>query len=394
MQIQYCITDLDYISTRPEPYCLCLIRIEGKFFSRPDKGVIESTRAALTSGKPDTTFTTNTRSPSTSLYLSRYHYYPEQRHGFRRLVNHPASRSRRHPAPLIYSVTESQGLDNCITSQHSPLAMQSTQQLEYLQKARASQRDLAEEMELVAAAESQNDAAEDTLCEAETPAVECAPTPTHGFTPINRSSPTIPFSSNLPPSPPSSPHNLHEPRHPSEPSSPDLINNLTLDEIFTSENPSLITSHLLFELSKRYTFSTICTRFNAGKKQRQRQQKQHPDQGFLTQSTLSRRLAAYKKEIIAKSGCCAWHFNWELNVARRQNGHVKGVGVPRGEGMCGRCVACLKRRGEDENEDDNMHGHGYKNHSEDLPPQEYWPGPGRANSPFAIVKGKRALNHQ
>lgn len=264
--------------------------------------------------------------------------------------------------------------------------MQSTQQLESLQKARASQRDLAEEMELVAAAESQNDAAADTLCEAETPAVECAPTPTHGFTPINRSSPTIPFSPSEPP-PPSSPHNLHEPRHPSEPSNPDLINNLTLDEIFTSKNPSLITSHLLFELSKRYTFSTICTRFNAGKKQRQQQQKQYPDQGFLTQSMLSRRLAAYKKEIIAKTGCCAWHFDWELNIARRRNGHVKGVGVPRGEGMCVRCVAC---RGEDENEDDDMHEHGYKNHSEDLPPQEYWRGPGRANSPFAIVKGKRA----
>lgn len=272
--------------------------------------------------------------------------------------------------------------------------MQSTQQLESLQKARASQRDLAEEMELVAAAESQNDAVEDTLCEAETPAVECAPTPTHGFTPINRSSPTIPFSSSEPP-PPSSPHNLHEPRHPSELSSPDLINNLTLDEIFTSKNPSLITSHLLLELSRRYTFSTICTRFNAGKKQRQRQQKQHPEQGFLTQSMLSRRLAAHKKEIIAKSGCCAWHFDWELNIARRQNGHVKGVGVPRGEGMCGRCVVCLKRRGEDENEDDDMHGHGYKNHtSEDLPPQEYWRGPGRATSPSAIVKGKRASNHQ
>lgn len=281
--------------------------------------------------------------------------------------------------------------------------MQSTQQLGSLQKARASQRDLAEEMELVAAAESQNEAAEDTLCEAETPAVKCAPTPTHGFTPINCSSPTVPFSTNE--APPSSPHNLHEPR-PSEPSSPsfattspDLINNLTLDEIFTSKSPSLITSHLLFELSKRYTFSTICTRFNAGKKQRQRQQKQHPDRGLLTQSMLSRRLAAYKKGIIAKSGCCEWHFDWELNVARRRNGHVKGVGVPRGEGMCGRCVACLKRRGDDEddeNEDDenDMHEHGYKNHSEDLPPQEYWRGPGRANSPFAVIKGKRALNHQ
>lgn len=369
MQIQYWITDLDYISTRPEPYCLCHIGIEGKLFSRPDKGVIESTRAALTSEKPDTTFTTNTRSPSTSLYLSRYHYHPSQRYGFRSLVNHPASRSRRHSAPLIYSVTESQGLDNCITSQHSPLAMQSTQPLESLQKARAPQRDLAEEMELVAAAEFQNDAAEDTLCEADTPAVESATTSTHGFTPINRSSPTIPFSSNPPPPPPSSPHNLHEPRHPSEPSSPELINNLTLDEIFTSENPSLITSHLLFELSKRYTFSIICTRFNAGKKQRQRQQKQHPDQGFLTQSMLSRRLAAHKKEIIAKSGCCEWHFDWELNVARRRNGHVKGVGVPRGEGMCGRCVACLKRRGDDnKNEDDynNIHEYSYKNYSEDL----------------------------
>lgn len=70
-------------------------------------------------------------------------------------------------------------------------------------------------------------------------------------------------------------------------------------------------------------------------------------------------------------------------------------GPPKGEGMCGICVACLKRRGEDdENEDDDMHEHEYKNHSEDLPPQEYWRGPGRANSPFAIVKGKRALNHQ
>lgn len=272
--------------------------------------------------------------------------------------------------------------------------MQSTQQLESLQKARASQRDLAEEMELVAAAEFQNDAAEDTLCEADTPAVESATTSTHGFTPINRSSPTIPFSSNPPPSPPSSPHNLHEPRHLSEPSSPDLINNLTLDEIFTSENPSLITSHLLLELSKRYTFSTICTRFNAGKKQRQRQQKQHPDQGFLTQSMLSRRLAAYKKEIVAKSGCCGWHFDWELNIARRQNGHVKGVGVPRGEGMCGICVACRGEDEDDEDDDNDMHGHGYKNHSEDLPPQEYWKGPGRANSPFAIVKGKRVSNHQ
>lgn len=37
---------------------------------------------------------------------------------------------------------------------------------------------------------------------------------------------------------------------------------------------------------------------------------------------------------------------------------------------------------------------GYNNHSEDSPPQEYWRGPGRATSPFAIVKGKRASNHQ
>ncbi|GIZ49535.1 hypothetical protein CKM354_001256500 [Cercospora kikuchii] len=132
---------------------------------------------------------------------------------------------------------------------------------------------------------------------------------------------------------------------------PGFINGRTLDEIFTGKL-ELVSGSTLFELSKRYKFSTIEANVNLGR------------QGnTINTRKLHKELAKYKSQVLQDGSKCVYAFEYELNKARKFHGH-SGVHMPTPSLRCGECTLCIQA--EDWEEPEKV--------------SEYWAGPKRAQN--------------
>ncbi|PPJ58734.1 hypothetical protein CBER1_08364 [Cercospora berteroae] len=132
---------------------------------------------------------------------------------------------------------------------------------------------------------------------------------------------------------------------------PGFINGRTLDEIFTGKL-ELVSGSTLFELSKRYKFSTIEAKVNMGR----------PENNINTRK-LHKELAKYKSQVLQDGSKCVYAFEYELNKARKSHGH-SGVHMPAPSLRCGECTLCIQA--EDWEEPEKV--------------SEYWNGPKRAQN--------------
>lgn len=130
---------------------------------------------------------------------------------------------------------------------------------------------------------------------------------------------------------------------------PGFINGRTLDEIFTGKL-DLVSGSTLFELSKRYKFSTIEAQVNMGRQEH-----------TINTRKLHKELAKYKSQVLQDGSKCVYAFEYELNKARKFHGR-SGVHMPAPSLRCGQCTLCIQA--EDWEEPEKV--------------SEYWTGPKRA----------------